>query len=408
MTIKRGLHSASLGVAFGAFASAVASADPLGGAEGLGLNFFGDVRIRYEFAEDSGFLQDSHALTARARLAAELPLSNRLSLLAEAEAIGALIDDFDDGRSLPAVRPVVPDGDDVELNRFQISADLEPVSLVVGRQNLSLDDERFLGAVDFRQNQQTYDGVSFGFFTRQGVALDGGYIRRVNRVLGGEGDLNAFVGDSFFANASGETPLGRLSAFHYAFDLATGPDRAVETASSATTGVRLEGRKTADRFGVQWEAGFARQVDFAGNPVDYRANYWLGGASADLGPASLSYRIEILGGGGPAFQTPLATLHKFQGEADVFLTTPEFGLIDHQAGASWRFGAWGPFRNIALKGRYHRFLAEEGRADLGDEIDVALSAGFASFGLSLIYADYRADTFANDARRIYVAVRKSF
>ena len=36
-------------------------------------------------------------------------------------------------------------------------------------------------------------------------------------------------------------------------------------------------------------------------------------------------------------QTPLATLHKFDGWADLFLTTPNKGLQDLYAGAAYRF-----------------------------------------------------------------------
>ena len=39
--------------------------------------------------------------------------------------------------------------------------------------------------------------------------------------------------------------------------------------------------------------------------------------------------IEYLEGNGTiGFSTPLATLHKFQGFADVFLTTPASGITD--------------------------------------------------------------------------------
>ena len=65
------------------------------------------------------------------------------------------------------------------------------------------------------------------------------------------------------------------------------------------------------------------------------------------------------------FQTPLATLHKFQGWADQFLGTPGGGIEDAYLGATAKaFGAtWKVF--------YHDFSVESGSGDYGQELDAA-------------------------------------
>ena len=74
--------------------------------------------------------------------------------------------------------------------------------------------------------------------------------------------------------------------------------------------------------GPGWTAEYARQSDYANNPASYRVNYWLlepswtgRGLTAKLG-------WEHLGSDGRhALQTPLATLHAFNGWDDQFLVT---------------------------------------------------------------------------------------
>ena len=72
-----------------------------------------------------------------------------------------------------------------------------------------------------------------------------------------------------------------------------------------------------------------------------------------------------------AFQTPLATLHKWQGFADVFLATPSEGLIDRYAWAAFPL----PF-GLNFRAIYHDFSAEAGRGHFGHEYNVLLFRKF--------------------------------
>src|SRR5690606_30523705 len=67
------------------------------------------------------------------------------------------------------------------------------------------------------------------------------------------------------------------------------------------------------------------------NATEFDAEDYL--VSANIGFSSYGFGLaqEVLGAdddAGRAFATPLATLHKFQGWADLFLATPAAGIED--------------------------------------------------------------------------------
>ena len=83
----------------------------------------------------------------------------------------------------------------------------------------------------------------------------------------------------------------------------------------------------------------------------------------DYAQAVLGY--EVLGGdNGVGFKTPYATLHKFQGWADKFLTTPGDGIEDLYVGLTGKLGP------VNLGGFYHDFQAEDSSDDFGTELNL--------------------------------------
>ncbi len=95
-----------------------------------------------------------------------------------------------------------------------------------------------------------------------------------------------------------------------------------------------------------------------------------GAYSFDKVKATLGYELLGSDNGMYGFTTPLATAHKFNGWADIFLGTPAVGLEDiyvtvagKAAGGKWAV-------------TYHDFSADEGKADLGSEIDAVYGKSF--------------------------------
>ena len=347
------------------------------------------------------------------RFGAESRLNGRFTILLEGEGVFYLDDNSDDIiETLPSIPNLVDPGL-LELNRAQLQAKLGPQSyLTIGRQRLAIDDQRFIGRAAFRQNEQTFDGVHLSARTQQGITIQTGYFARVNPALGEDEDFGSFRGDSYYFNANLPSPIGRLGLFHYALDLETGPrDNPTDHFSNQTTGFRYDGRWHADTFGLDIEGSYARQTEFANNPIVFDVNYWLAGAKVFAGPFRAGFRVESLGSDGEtgeAFQAFAGSRHRFQGDADIFVITPKNGLRDTEVSATWAVGRIGPLSGVTASARYHWFNAILNQADHGRELDLTISAGWRGFKTGLVFADYDAEFFAEDTQRLYLSLSRDF
>ena len=371
----------------------------------------GELRLRYQSLNKDDFAQDGQALTLRFLGTFEADIFNKTSFLAEIEGVQAFVDEYNDGSGDRPLFPVILDPESFELNRLQIISEVIPKTrLTLGRQRIALDDWRFIGEFPFRQNTQSIEALRVETTAFGSGILDVGYFNKVRRPLGGDNVNGVFTGDSFFANYNLATPIGRVSAFHYALELETGPVGPLRNiASSQTTGVRVLGRRDWEDFSVVWEGSYARQSDYSDNPNTYAANYGL--AELVLRPKAftLKFRGEVLGSdNGQAVQTPLASLHRFQGFADQFLQTPGEGLRDYSALVQYDFGQIGPISNIKAFARHHWFRADTDGREYGRELNLSLKARVNKTGFALEYANYKADTFSSDTKALFLTTEISF
>ena len=154
-----------------------------------------------------------------------------------------------------------------------------------------------------------------------------------------------------------------------------------------------------DTYGIEYNgdldllklhAAWATQSDAGNSTLNYNADYYVIDVSGKAAAVTLGAGYEVLGAGdGVGFKTPLATLHKFQGWADKFLSTPGDGVKDAYVSIA---GTVGP---VKLKAVYHDFNAEEGSASFGQEID--LSGTWAvnkRFSTQLKFTDFSTDNAA--------------
>ena len=371
----------------------------------------GDLRLRFQNLERDEFTQGGQALTLRFLGTFEVDIFEKTSFLAEIEGVTALMDDYNDGTGKNPQLPVIPDPEGLELNRLQIITEAIPKTrLTVGRQRLALDDWRFIGAFPFRQNGQTVEAIRLETTALGRGILDVGYFNKVRRPLGADNIGGTFTGDSFFANYNLATPIGRVSAFHYAAELETGSAGPLRYISSTqTTGVRVLGRRDRDKFSLVWEGSYALQSDYSDNPNDYAAHYGLAEFTFRPGPFAFKFRGEILGSdNGQALQTPLASLHRFQGFSDQFLRTPDDGVRDYSVLAQYDFGAVGPFSKVTSFARHHWFEADTDGRNYGRELNLSLSAKLNKTGFALEYAGYKAETFSDDTDALFLTTEISF
>jgi hypothetical protein len=369
-----------------------------------------DVRSRYQNTKQSN-RSEGEALTTRFQFAGEVDLPRDTILLAEIEGNLALVDQFDDGTQNRSDLPFIPDPDGLELNRLAIISEaIENVRITAGRQRIALDDWRFIGAFPFRQNDQTYDAIRVETTALGPGTLDVGYIGRVLRPLGENNPEGQFSGDSVFANYNVATPVGRFTAYHYRLDIETDePTQRRNINSNRVTGGRLFGRRHWDEFGLIWDFAYAKQVDHAENPRDFETDYTLAELTVEPGSSGITLRAENLGSGdGQGFQTPLGSLHRFQGLADQFLRTPDEGVQDISLLARHEFSKVGVFDSVRVFARHHWFRADASDAKYGTEWNASISGQYENIILSLEYADYHADTFSTDTRSLFLTTQLRF
>ena len=361
-----------------------------------------NTRLRYEGVSQDGLAEDASALTYRFRAGLETGSYADTTFLIEFEHVGDLIDDYNSTLNGKTAYPVVPDPEVTELNRLQLTNKSLPGTITTfGRQRIALDDHRFIGNVGWRQNEQTFDAVRFKNTSFGKLTLDAGYIVQVNRIFGDDSPVGRWDGDSYFLNASLPTSVGVLSGFSYMVDV----DQGGGSASSQTFGARLAGEKPIANGKVTYAVSLAEQSDYGSSNLDYSANYYLVEGGYSTKKWNLGAGLEVLGSdGSAAFQTPLATLHKFQGWADKFLVTPASGVEDLYAKAGVSIGDVGPLAGVNFQGDYHVFTADSGGADYGTELDLQANAKWKSLGLTLKFADYQSDGFSTDTQKVWFEI----
>jgi hypothetical protein len=359
-----------------------------------------DARLRTEDVDQAGLADDANATTLRAHLGFETGKAWNTSLLVEGEAVVPFEDDYRPDPLVPekVTYPVVPDPETYEVNRFQlVNTSIPGTTLTLGRQRILLDDQRFVGNVGWRQNEQTFDALRIVNKSIRNLVLDATYLNRVNRVFGHDSPQGTYEGESALLNASYQTGFGKLTGFGYLlqFDSIAGVPAAVRD-SSSTYGLRFAGEKPLGRIKLGYLASWATQTDAGDNPLDFSLDYQAAELSASYQQLGLGVGIEILeGNGAKGFTTPLATLHKFQGWADKFLTTPANGIEDAYVNATVNLKAVGGLETLGFVLGYHDYEAERIAADYGSEVNVSVAAKLQKLNVMLKYADFREGVLAS-------------
>lgn len=361
-------------------------------------------RYRYEFVDDDAFSRDAKASTLRSRLSFQSGSYRDAAFFIEVEDIRDIVaDDFNAGAGNTPGKtefPVVADPEGTEINQAYLDYNgITGTRLRLGRQRINLDNQRFVGGVGWRQNEQTYDAVSADWSNDRARVFYAA-VNNVNRIFGDD----VAAGDhrqapTHLLNLSTDVAdVGRVAAYHYAIDNEEEP-----AFSTVTTGVRLSGNRPLSAFTLGYLAEYARQSDFADNPRNYDADYWHLNAAATVGTLTLTAGWEVLSGDadnpGEAFRTPLATLHAFNGWADQFLSTPQAGLDDRYLRLGFDAGDW------ILEARAHRFEAGDGGGDLGSELDVHAGRKFGKhLQVDLFAAAFDGEDSFSDVRKVWLMV----
>jgi len=368
-----------------------------------------EFRYRLETVDQDPFADDAIASTLRSRLNYQTATWHSLSAFVEADNVTVLGDDdtYNSTTNGATDRPIVADPEYTEVNQAYLQLKAGSFTGLAGRQRITLDNQRFIGNVGWRQNEQTYDALTLKSSALTKTQLHYSYIANVNRITGpDEGSQPANYHGAINA-LNGRVELGAFGAvtgFAYLLDLDNAP-----ALSSSTYGVHWAGTyKVSEATKLNWLASYASQGDYADNRNDYSADYYLLEGGATRGKFGLKAGYEVLGGDDQpnhAFQTPLATLHAFQGWADKFLTTPRGGVEDLYLGGTATVGP------VALQLVWHDFQAEAFSQNYGSEWDASAAYKFGAktnYEAMLKFADYQADGFATDTTKLWLQFSATF
>ena len=371
-----------------------------------------DIRYRHESVDEKGGTQDAGANTVRLRANFASAEMRGFSGFLELDHVEALGDQrYNDTRNGETGYPVVADPQGTDLNQGWLQYKLSSDALLrLGRQRINHGNHRFVGASDWRQNEQTFDALRIETTALSGLAVDYAYVDEVRRVFGPEDGVPAATLESasHLLNLKlTSLPAGTAIAYGYLLDFQNAP-----ALSSRTVGLRYEGSKsTGGSWSISWAVEYARQRDAAENPVPIDADYRL----VELRLADSNIQLftgeEILSGepglhspaDNPAFQTPIATLHKFQGWADLFTTTPAAGIEDWYAGVAAAHRGW------TAQAVWHEFTAESGDSRYGSELDASITVKLsAKLDFLVKLADFRGDEGFADTRKLWLQLHATF
>jgi len=346
-----------------------------------GGKFNADFRLRYEFADQEG-LDASHAATLRSRLGYGTNPRFPLSAFIELEDIRAA-----DGsaynqaglNNLPQ-KTVIADPEVTELNQAYLNFQHANLSARLGRQRIILDNHRFVGNVGWRQNEQTFDAATLQYQVPEGPAFVYSYIDQVNRVFGRNHPMGRWDSDSHVLNARSPLPvLSQGAAYAYLLQFTEAP-----AMSGDTFGAWVKPVIPGLPVPVHLHLEAAYQVDNAGSPAGANFDHWYFRSEVETKIQRFTVGAgweRLSGDGTTAFQTPLATLHAFNGWADQFLATPALGLDDLYAFVATKL-PW----EISGRVNAHHFSSHRGNITYGHELGLMVSRPVATFATILAKA----------------------
>jgi hypothetical protein len=345
-----------------------------------------DLRLRSETLTQTGFGQEAQALLLRSRLGFRTGALFDTTLLAEASLLTPLVDDYNSGLNGRTGYPSISDPENYELHRLQLeNTSLPDTDLVLGRQRVALDDQRFVGASNWRMNENTLDSARIVNASIPGLTVDLTWFDRFHRrTTEASSKLGALTGDSYLANVRYDTPWGRLTAFDYLVSFNQAP-----TQSSQTAGARLVGERAVGAVDLAYIASWATQDDYANNPVRYREDYTYVQLKGTVRGYSLSLGTERLGGNGTiGLSTPMASFHSWDGWAGAFTTTPVNGLLNKYLALGYSTKAAGALPAFLAAVTYYDFRSDRLDLHYGAEVDLQLQASWRSFSGLVELADY--------------------
>lgn len=374
-----------------------------------------NFRLRYEHVDQDGKPKDARAFTLRSLVGWQTTPFHGFSIGIQIINVAELDNRYDDRRLGDPEKglsdyPVVVDPHETDINQLYLDwTGIKDTRIRIGRQQVNLDNVRFIGDIGFRQVMQVFDGYSLSNKSLPNTDIYLAHFERVKQISTRlqEGELEVVNVKHHLTPDEAITGYAYLSNFETPSMAKTSVLGAGTDQSSKTLGLRIDGNR---RIGETWRGlytvEYARQSDYSEGDDRIDAHYGHIGAGISYRNwfARVDHERLSSNDGEYAFQTPFGTNHLFQGWADHFLITPSQGIKDTFITLGGKPLPW-----LSLHAEYHIINAHEwfskfggGFGDkYGKEIDLA--ATWSVSDQLLVKAEYanfwEADRIANPAGR---------
>lgn len=350
-------------------------------------------RLRYEYVQQDGLqpnnlsnaanslnptraedIKDANALTLRSLIGWQTAPFHNWSMAAQLINVSKLDDDFNDGtngfrtngasnQNNRIAYAKVVDPDHTDINQLYVDwTGIKNTRVRAGRQQVNLDNVRFIGDIAFRQVMQVFDGVSVFNKTIPDTELFVAHFEKVNQIFTTERNGNLEIINARYRLSPTEflVGYGYLSAFDNLGMgnawFGTGAANLAADQSNKTFGIRLDGTHPfTPNYRAHYTAEYAKQSDYKGGDDRIDAHYYKLGGGFGIDNFNVRIDQELLSSNKNqfAFQTPFGTNHLFQGWVDKFLVTPRAGIKDSFVTATYRYG------DVVFFADYHVLASDE-------------------------------------------------
>lgn len=352
------------------------------------LTFEPSTRYRFQQVEDN-IRGDATASTLKLRLNASWQVNEYFQSFIQTDYVHAFNQNSYNSITVTKATSPIPDVPSSELNQvwLKYTSDYDWYAKL-GRQMLSFDNDRHVSSVEFWQNDQTFDALTFGYNDSTNWNFTYSYVTKAHRIFGDDATHILPYDDTRFdtnpnrpflelgnhkhnthlvnVNYSVNRYLG-VTGYAYFID-----NESARQLSSHTLGFRFDGEVKPDSIKFGYTAELAQQSTAKDNPWKFDGYYVFAELSAQYRSHQIALSYERLTeDNGFAFATSLGDNHQFLGWADVFsnyLSTD--GVRDtaityrgRRAELRWRLVA-------------HVFAADSSGDTAGHEIDLEMAYRF--------------------------------
>ncbi|MFW5432152.1 MAG: hypothetical protein ACKE5M_02930 [Methylophilaceae bacterium] len=336
--------------------------------------FSGNFRLRWENVDQEGRSLVADAVTLRSLVGYHTKPFHGFSVNTQIYGLSPFTDSYNDAKKGDPITsrrayPVVADPEDYDFHQIYLQWADKNNQVKLGRQNMFLDNWRYIGDVRFRQNWAVFNGLSFVNKSIPKTTVTLAHFEQLKQVTTKIQDGNFEIANIKYAI----TPMTNLVGYGYFNDW---DGTSLKASSNKTFGLRLDGKsKLNDKWKALYTAEYAKQDDYKDGSKLIDNHYYRVGGGLGYGDWFVRVDQEKLSGNsdGRSFQTQLGTNHLFQGWADVFLATPAAGIKDTMITAG------GKIMKAKIKAEFHMINSDrnfnKANGSTGDELGTELDLG---------------------------------